>query len=202
MTGIWSTRRLNIECCLVAARISCFLFSSQVVCNAGLFFLRPDSHHPFRNKRNTQKIIRKVVPSLPACEFSRNSPRRSEGHQGATPRARSASTTPSWTASPRCMDDPHTALYLSSCNATLEGCLHRVTPTGPLRGGVAASTPQQFRVFVPRRSALVGPPPVPKHTAPAPVHRRGTHNSGCPGWPSQFWVWPGWCDTLPSQGAW
>ena len=37
-------------------------------------------------------------------------------------------------------------------------------------------------LFVPKRSALVGTPPVPKHTAPAPVHRRGTHSGGSPGW--------------------
>ena len=37
---------------------------------------------------------RKVVPNLPACEFACNGPRRHEGPQGATPRTRSASTTP------------------------------------------------------------------------------------------------------------
>ena len=87
---------------------------------------------------------------------------------------------------PKLRGRPPRSRGLQFCSATPEGCPLRVTPTGPLRGGAAASTPQHFGFFVPRRSALVGTPPVPKHTAPAPVYRRGTHSGGCPTWPSQF----------------
>ena len=131
---------------------------------------------------------RKVVPSLPACEFACNGPRRHEGPQGATPRTRSACATPEWTAGLGWMENPTQPRTLVPANLPKEAHprrgLSEVVPQ--------ASTPQHFRVFVPRRSALVGIHPVPKHTAPAPVHRRGTHSGGCPGWPSQFWVQPGW----------
>ena len=84
---------------------------------------------------------RKVVPSQPACEFACNGPRRHEGPQGATPRTRSASTTPVWTAVPQLYGRPHAALDFSSCSATPEGYSLRVTPAGPLRDGAAGQHP-------------------------------------------------------------
>ena len=53
-----------------------------------------------------------------------NGPRRSEGPQGATPRTRSAGSTPTWTAGLSCK----AAEDFSSCNAPPEGRPLRVTP--------------------------------------------------------------------------
>ena len=122
---------------------------------------------------------REVVPSLPACEFACNGPRRHEGPQGATPRTRSASTTPVWTAVPQLYGRPHAALDFSSCSATPEGCSLRVTPVGPLRDGAAGQHPPVLRGFcAPTQCACW-------HPTSTQAHRTGTRP---PPWYPQQWL--------------
>ena len=122
---------------------------------------------------------RKVVPDLPACEFACNGPRRHEGPQGATPRTRSASTTPVWTAVPKLYGRPHAAEDISSCSATPEGCSLRVTPTGPLRDGAAGQHPPALRGFCTPTQCACG------HPTSTQAHRTGTRP---PPWYPQRWL--------------
>ena len=118
---------------------------------------------------------RKVVPDLPACEFACNGPRRHEGPQGATPRTRSASTTPVWTAGLSCMDEPtqprtsvpavqppRVALPSSSNpNGASQRWCRRPAPPSTL----GFLYPDAMRLLVPHQHPS---------TPPAPAHRRGT----------------------------
>ena len=87
-------------------------------------------------------------------------PRSSKGPQGATPRTRSASTTPTWTAGLNSVDDPHRRRlqFLQPPNLQAGGGPPRGTPKGPLEVVPQASTPQHFGVFVPRHPNLKAHP--------------------------------------------
>ena len=109
---------------------------------------------------------RKVVPSLPACEFACNGPRRHEGPQGATPRTRSASTTPIWTAGLSWVDDP-TQPRTSVLQCNPRGLPSSSNPKGASQRWCRRSAPPSTSgLLYPDAMRLLAP-----HQCPSAPHR-------------------------------